>query len=279
MVDNPERILRRSSTQADKGVSHLQRVSSFPTESNKSFTSVDFDKETDQSFPRSKYETELCQVLTGPERPNLFRPTQQPSHPSPTIVVQNPVTYSTDFVSPLIPSYTVVFPNPPIVMVTRFAPLVLPAQLHDLPLGYSQRIKTYGAEGDVSVQQHISRFNVFCDLEEVDHADAKIRLFAQSLTGEVKEWFRGFLDRSVHDFLEFETIFLGKWERKKNSLHLLTQYNNLRTPSGAAKLHYVYAFSSEFNLLLRERIFVSLEDMMDDATEVEVNLSAYNRNK
>ena len=95
MVDDPERILRRSNTQADKGISHFQRALSFPTESVKGFTSCDFDKETNQSFSRSKSETELCQVLTGPERPNPFRPAQHPSHPSPTVVVQNPVTYST----------------------------------------------------------------------------------------------------------------------------------------------------------------------------------------
>ena len=76
VVDNPERILRRSNTQADKGISHLQRALSFPTESVKSFTSFDFDKETDQSFPTSRSETELCQDLIGPESPNIFRPTQ-----------------------------------------------------------------------------------------------------------------------------------------------------------------------------------------------------------
>ena len=167
MVDNPERILRRSSTPADKGISHLQRASSLPTESVKCFTSFDFDKETDQSSPRSKSETKLCQVLTSLERPNIFRPAQQPSHPSPTPVVQNPITYSATFVSPLTPAYKVVFSNPPIVMTTRFTPLVLPTQLHDLPLGYSQRIRTYGVEGDVSTQQHVIRFNDFCDLEEV----------------------------------------------------------------------------------------------------------------
>ena len=47
---------------------------------------------------------------------------------------------------------------------------------------------TYGAEGDVSAQHYISIFNDFCDLEEVDHEDVKIRLFSQSFTGEVKEW-------------------------------------------------------------------------------------------
>lgn len=133
MVDNPERILRRSSTQADKGISHLQRASSLPTESVKCFTSFDFDKETNQSFPRSRYEIELCQVLTGLERPNIFKPAQQSSHPSLTPVVQNLVLYSIAFVPPLIHAYTVVFPNPPIAMVARYDPLVILAQLHDLP--------------------------------------------------------------------------------------------------------------------------------------------------
>jgi hypothetical protein len=35
-------------------------------------------------------------------------------------------------------------------------------------------------------------------------------LFAQSLIGEVKEWFRGLPTGSIHNFQEFETIFLGK---------------------------------------------------------------------
>ena len=151
LVDNPKSIMRRSSTQANKGISHLQRASSLPTASVEGFTSFDFDKEIDQSFPRSRSKAELCQVLTGPERPNTFRPTQHPSHPSSTPTIQNSVSYSIAFISPLIHPYVVVFPNPPVVMVTRFAPLSLLAQLHDLPLGYSQRIRTYGAEGCLSL--------------------------------------------------------------------------------------------------------------------------------
>ena len=54
---------------------------------------------------------------------------------------------------------------------------------------------------------------------------------------------------------------------------------DVKPPLGAAKMHYVDAFSSEFTLLLRERRSGSLEDMMDDATKVEVNLSTSNKNK
>ena len=68
------------------------------------------------------------------------------------------------------------------------APLVLPAQLHDLPQNYSQRIPCYGAtEGDVSTHQHLDRFNDFIDLEEVDYKDVILTLFDQSFSREVRK--------------------------------------------------------------------------------------------
>ena len=142
----------------------------------------------------------MCQVLAGPKRPNISRPAQQPSHPSSTPIVQNLVSYSTAFIPPLILAYTVVFPNAPIVMATRYDPLVLPAYLHDLPQGYAQRIRTYDVEGEGSTQQHLVRFDDFCELEDVDFDYVKMRLFAKSFCGEVREWFRGLLARSIHSF-------------------------------------------------------------------------------
>ena len=54
---------------------------------------------------------------------------------------------------------------------------------------------------------------------------------------------------------------------------------DVKPPLGASKLHYVDAFSSEFTLLLREIRSISLNDMIEDATEVEVNLTTSNKNK
>ena len=59
MVENPERILRRSNTQGDKGIFHLQKSLSLPVESVKSAKSFSFDKGTDQSLSRSKSAIEL----------------------------------------------------------------------------------------------------------------------------------------------------------------------------------------------------------------------------
>lgn len=94
---------------------------------------------------------------------------------------------------PIVTPYQTPRRNIPLAMAARFAPLVLPAQLHDLPQAYSQRIKTFGAEGDITTQQHLNRFNDLCDLEEVDYEDAKLRLFAQN-----------FLERSRNGLEEFK---------------------------------------------------------------------------
>jgi hypothetical protein len=71
-------------------------------------------------------------------------------------------------------------------MATGFAPLILPAQLHDLPQEYNLRIKLYDAEGNILAQSHLDWFNDFIDLEEVDFEDVKMRFFTKNLAGEVR---------------------------------------------------------------------------------------------
>ena len=54
---------------------------------------------------------------------------------------------------------------------------------------------------------------------------------------------------------------------------------DVKPPPSATKLHYADAFSSEFTLLIKERRSVTLDDMIEDAIEVEVNLTTSNKNK
>jgi hypothetical protein len=72
-------------------------------------------------------------------------------------------------------------------------------------------------------------FNGFFDLEEVDHGDAKLKLFSKSILGEVRKWFKSLPAMSFLNFTSFETIFLVRWGDKKNPLQLLTQYNNIKS--------------------------------------------------
>ena len=78
--------------------------------------------------------------------------------------------------------------------------------------------KQFGAGGDITAQQHLDRFLEFCDLEEIDYEDVKMRLFAQSVSTEVKEWFRVLPPGSIIDSQHFENMFLNRWEKKKNSV-------------------------------------------------------------
>ena len=74
----------------------------------------------------------------------------------------------------------------------------------------------YDGEENYASQPHVDSFNDFIDIEEVNYDDAKMILFAQSLSGETKKWFKSLPARSIPSYDEFETCFLDKWEDKKN---------------------------------------------------------------
>jgi hypothetical protein len=55
-------------------------------------------------------------------------------------------------------------------------------------------------------------------------------------------------------------------------------YNSIPTevkfPPGAAQLQYDDSFDNDFSFILRERRSTTLDDIMSDAVEVEVNMMA-----
>jgi hypothetical protein len=178
---------------------YLDRRLSLPKDDAQSIDDLDFDALFEQTLFRSKSETSLDDIVFDQKRFQALIPKN-------------------------IPQITI----PPRAMVARFAPLILLAQLHDLPQNYSQRIKLYNVEGNVSSKRHLYWFNDFVELEEVDYADTKMRLFAQSLSGEVRKWFKSLSATSIQDFVAFETSFITRWEDKKNPFQLLMQYNNMK---------------------------------------------------
>lgn len=89
-------------------------------------------------------------------------------------------------------------------MADRYAPLVLPAALHQMPNGYNERIKQFGGDGELTAQQHVDWLQDFTDLEEVDEDDLKMRIFDQILKGEEKKWFRTLDQGSIANSKVFE---------------------------------------------------------------------------
>ena len=95
-------------------------------------------------------------------------------------------------------------------MENRFVPLQLLVFIHDLPLGYSQRLKQFNGERGYSAEEHLGWFSDWINLEEIDHEDIKVRLFSQSLAGEMRKWFKNLLDNSILNYQSFEDSFKYK---------------------------------------------------------------------
>jgi len=135
---------------------------------------------------------------------------------------------------------------------------------------------------------------------KIDEVDVKMRLFAQTLTGDVKKWFKAFPTNHIEDLVNFQALFINRWEKKKNPLQILSEYENirrglneivqgyctrfnniyneipvnLRPPPDLALIKFPHGFDTDMTYQLRERNAPSLEEMQSVAISVEANLLA-----
>jgi hypothetical protein len=134
----------------------------------------------------------------------------------------------------------------------------------------------------------------------VDETDVQMRLYAQSLTGEAKKWFKYLRPASIYDLVAFHKRFLDRWEVKQNSLQILSEYEiikrnqgetmqdyytrfinlynaipaDIKPPQGLAIIKFIDGFDTNMSYQLRERNSATLEDMQKSAVSVEANLLA-----
>jgi len=62
-------------------------------------------------------------------------------------------------------------------MAARYAPLVLPQNLDDMPTDYQNKIPLFDATQSITAQQHVDRMNDFFDLRKLDAENMSMRLF------------------------------------------------------------------------------------------------------
>jgi hypothetical protein len=77
-------------------------------------------------------------------------------------------------------------PPPPRIfskVVARYAPLVLPFPLHDLPKNNMKNLLKFTGEGDLTVVEHINFFDQFYDILGFEHEDVYSRLLVQTFEG------------------------------------------------------------------------------------------------
>ena len=84
-----------------------------------------------------------------------------------------------------------------------------------MPQDYQSKIPQFDATTHYTSQQHINKMTDYFELHEIDDSNVQMRLFAQTLTGEVKKWFKGLNPSSIADLSIFHRLFFNKWEKKK----------------------------------------------------------------
>jgi ribonuclease HI len=190
------------------------------------------------------------------------------------------------------------------IVAARYAPLVLPQPLNALPTGdYPKYMPKFTGEEDITAEEHLASFYSYADNLNIENEDVWMRVFVQSLDGEVRKWFRGLTPGSIVGIEALDNAFLRQWGDKKYFMYYMTEFGSLKkkeeesvsdfskrfnkmynkipaeiNPSEAsAKITYASAFDPDFCLLLRERRATSLANMQDAALEVESNVLAVNR--
>ena len=64
--------------------------------------------------------------------------------------------------------------------------------MNPLPAGdYSNYMPKFTGEGDITVEENLAAFYSYADNLNIENEDVWMRVFVQSLDGEVRKWFRG----------------------------------------------------------------------------------------
>ena len=184
-------------------------------ESQENFASSHLDKHLQNSIQSE---------LTSERTPNLSMITAtSPSSPSATPSTPPSTTH--------IP---IVIPTPPVVtsisatMANRYTPLHLPTNPGAMPQDYQRKITPFDGSGTYTAQQHTKKMTNYFEIYEVDVDDVRMRIFVQSLIRDVRTWFRALPANSINDLQALYQTFLNRWEKKKDPLHILSEYENLK---------------------------------------------------
>jgi uncharacterized small protein (DUF1192 family) len=241
---------------------------------------------------------------SGPLAFSLFSPLSPPR----IYVLISPVHTPSTLSYPL-PNIPMAGANPPpnrmdAIVAAKYAPLILPQPLNPLPAGdYLKYMPKFSGEGDVTIEEHLAAFYSYANNLNIESEDVWMRVFVQSLDGEVRKWFRGLAPGSIAGIEALDYVFLRQWGDRKYYMYYMTEFGSLKKMEGesvsdfskrfnkmynkipaeikpseaSAQISYAGTFDPDFCLVLRERRATSLAQMQDATIEVESNILAADR--
>lgn len=169
-----------------------------------------------------------------------------------------------------------------------------------MPHDYQSKISYFDSTGPFTAIQHARRMQDHFENYEIDDDSVRMRIFVQSLTGDVRTWFRSLTANTITTPDELYQAFTNRWEKKKDPLHILGEYDtikrgpqetileyyarfnnvynaipqNLRPPPDLALYKFPDGFDPDMAYQLKERAPETLEDAQKFVVTVEANLIA-----
>ena len=130
------------------------------------------------------------------------------------------------------------------MVAARYAPLVLPQPLNALPGGdYHKYLRRFNGQGETTAEEHWEAFLSYADNQNIEAKDVWMRMFVQSLDGDVRKWFRELPANSITIIEELQDLFMRQWGETKDHTYYITEFGALRRN----KDETIADFSKRFN--------------------------------
>ena len=134
-----------------------------------------------------------------------------------------------------------------VIIATRYAPLVLLVVLHALTTTYYMKyLPIYNGEGEITVEEHMVAFYSFAENFNIDYSDVWMRLFVQSLDGEVKKWFRSLPPTSIAYIEVLDEAFIKQWGDRRDYLYYFTEFGALKRKNGESISYFTKRFNKMY---------------------------------
>ena len=84
-------------------------------------------------------------------------------------------------------------------MANRYVPLQFLANPSAIPPDYQRKITYFDGTGTYTAQQHTKKMMDYFENYEIDDNDVRMKIFVQSLTSDVRTWFRALAANTIAD--------------------------------------------------------------------------------
>jgi hypothetical protein len=108
------------------------------------------------------------------------------------------------------------------IVATRYAPLILPHPMNDLPFGdHLKYMPKFTGEEDINEEEHLAYFYRYANNLNIEDQDVWIRVFVHILDGEARKWFRVLTPGYIARIEYLDDAFLRHWGDKKDFLYYI----------------------------------------------------------